>query len=111
MQLFDTRRGQIAELDIPLDRPLTLYVCGVTPYDTTHIGHAHTFLIFDVLVRLLEARGTRVRYAQNVTDVDESILQRADRDGIDWRELGRREERKFLDKGSCPSPYSLGERK
>ena len=47
MQLFDTLRGHKATLAIPTDRPLTLYVCGVTPYDTTHIGHAHTFLIFD----------------------------------------------------------------
>ena len=73
-----------------------MYVCGVTPYDTTHLGHARTFLVFDVLARLLEARGVRVRYAQNVTDVDESILQRAARDGVDWRELGTREERAFL---------------
>lgn len=73
-----------------------MYVCGVTPYDTTHLGHARTFLIFDVLARLLEARGQRVRYAQNITDIDESILQRAARDKIGWRELGRREERTFL---------------
>src|SRR6266480_2333839 len=70
-----------------------MYVCGVTPYDTTHLGHARTFLVFDVLARALEAGGTRVRYAQNVTDVDESILQRAARDGVDWRELGRRDAR------------------
>lgn len=75
----------------------TMYVCGVTPYDTTHLGHARTFLVFDLIARLLEARGVRVRYAQNVTDIDESILQRAARDGIDWRALGRREERKFLE--------------
>jgi len=74
-----------------------MYACGVTPYDTTHLGHARTFLVFDVLARALEAGGTRVRYAQNVTDVDESILQRAARDGVDWRELGRREERWFLE--------------
>jgi L-cysteine:1D-myo-inositol 2-amino-2-deoxy-alpha-D-glucopyranoside ligase len=74
-----------------------MYVCGVTPYDTTHLGHARTFLIFDVLTRLLEARGLRVRYAQNVTDIDESILQRAARDRVDWRALGRREERAFLE--------------
>jgi L-cysteine:1D-myo-inositol 2-amino-2-deoxy-alpha-D-glucopyranoside ligase len=72
-----------------------MYVCGVTPYDTTHLGHARTFLVFDVLTRLLEARGTRVRYAQNVTDIDESILQRAARDKVNWRDLGRREERAF----------------
>jgi L-cysteine:1D-myo-inositol 2-amino-2-deoxy-alpha-D-glucopyranoside ligase len=74
-----------------------MYMCGVTPYDTTHLGHARTFLVFDVLARLLEARGSRVRYAQNITDIDESILQRAARDGVDWRELGRREERAFLE--------------
>ena len=73
----------------------TMYVCGVTPYDTTHLGHARTFLIFDVLARLLEARGRKVRYVQNVTNIDESILQRATRDHVDWRDLGRREERKF----------------
>lgn len=75
---------------------VTLYVCGVTPYDTTHLGHARTFLVFDVLVRHLEAKSLRVRYAQNVTDVDESILQRAAGRGEDWRALGQREERAFL---------------
>jgi L-cysteine:1D-myo-inositol 2-amino-2-deoxy-alpha-D-glucopyranoside ligase len=74
-----------------------MYVCGITPYDTTHLGHARTFVVFDVLARLLEARGQRVRYAQNVTDIDESILQRAARNRIGWRELGRREERAFLE--------------
>jgi L-cysteine:1D-myo-inositol 2-amino-2-deoxy-alpha-D-glucopyranoside ligase len=95
LRLYDTRRrGTFAFR--PRGRAVTIYVCGVTPYDTTHLGHARTFLIFDVLARLLEARGVPVRYAQNVTDVDESILQRAARDGVDWRELGRREERAFL---------------
>ena len=96
LALYDTRRRRTAAFH-PRSTVATVYVCGVTPYDTTHLGHARTFLVFDVLVRLLEARGTRVRYAQNVTDVDESILQRAARDGVDWRALGRREERKFLE--------------
>jgi L-cysteine:1D-myo-inositol 2-amino-2-deoxy-alpha-D-glucopyranoside ligase len=94
LHLYDTRRRALFPF-----RPsgvVTMYVCGVTPYDTTHLGHARTFLVFDVLARLLEARGHRVRYAQNVTDIDESILQRADRDDIDWRALGTREERAFL---------------
>ena len=72
-----------------------MYVCGVTPYDTTHLGHARTFLTFDVIARLLEATGHQVRYVQNVTDIDESILQRAARDGVGWRELGTREERAY----------------
>jgi cysteinyl-tRNA synthetase len=96
LTLYDTRRRRIVPFR-PRAKQVTIYVCGVTPYDTTHLGHARTFLTFDLVVRLLEARGTRVKYAQNVTDIDESILQRATRDGVDWRDLGRREERKFLE--------------
>ena len=70
---------------------MTIYVCGVTPYDSGHMGHAFTFTIFDVLVRYLEAGGTRVKYVQNVTDVDDPLFERARRDGIDWRELADRE--------------------
>ncbi len=95
LTLYDTRRRGIVPFR-PRSSPITMYVCGVTPYDTTHLGHARTFLVFDLIVRLLEARGRHVRYAQNVTDIDESILQRAARDGVDWRQLGRREERRFL---------------
>jgi L-cysteine:1D-myo-inositol 2-amino-2-deoxy-alpha-D-glucopyranoside ligase len=95
LRLYDTRRRAVVPFR-PLSSPITLYVCGVTPYDTTHLGHARTFLAFDVLVRHLEAGGKAVRYAQNVTDIDESILQRAERDGVSWRDLGRREERAFL---------------
>ena len=97
LRLYDTRRRGTFAFRPRDKRAVTIYVCGVTPYDTTHLGHACTFLVFDVLARLLEVGGTRVRYAQNVTDVDESILQRAARDGVDWRELGRREERAFLE--------------
>jgi len=95
LTLYDTRRRRVVPFR-PRAKQVTMYVCGVTPYDTTHLGHARTFLTFDLIARLLEARGMRVRYAQNVTDVDESILQRAARDGVDWRELGQREERKLL---------------
>jgi L-cysteine:1D-myo-inositol 2-amino-2-deoxy-alpha-D-glucopyranoside ligase len=93
--LYDTRRRGTFVFR-PRTRIATMYVCGVTPYDTTHLGHARTFIFFDVLARLLEARGQRVRYAQNITDIDESILQRAAKDKVGWRELGRREERTFL---------------
>ncbi len=71
--------------------PLTLYVCGVTPYDSGHMGHAFTFSIFDVLVRFVESRGGRVRYVQNITDIDDPLFERARRDRIDWRELADRE--------------------
>ena len=94
LRLYDTRRRAVAPVRAR-GRELTMYVCGVTPYDTTHLGHARTFLTFDVIARLLEATGHPVRYVQNVTDIDESILQRAARDNVGWRELGKREERAY----------------
>jgi L-cysteine:1D-myo-inositol 2-amino-2-deoxy-alpha-D-glucopyranoside ligase len=96
MRLFDTLRGQVATLDIPTDRSLTMYVCGVTPYDTTHVGHAHTFLIFDLLIRYIRSQGGDVRYCQNVTDVDTPLFERANRDGVDWADLARRETDQFV---------------
>ena len=70
---------------------LRLYVCGVTPYDSGHMGHASTFCAYDILVRFVEASGVRVRYVQNVTDVDDPLFERARRDGVDWRELAEHE--------------------
>ncbi len=97
MLLYDTLTGQKAELTIPQDRPLTMYVCGVTPYDTTHVGHAHTFLIFDVLARYLRYHGAEVRYCQNVTDVDDPLFERAMRDGVAWDDLARRETERLVE--------------
>ena len=65
----------------------TLYVCGITPYDATHLGHAATYLAFDSLQRAWRDAGLDVEYAQNVTDVDDPLLERAARDGVDWRTL------------------------
>lgn len=65
----------------------TLYVCGITPYDATHLGHAATYLGFDTLVRLWLDAGLDVTYVQNTTDVDDPLLERAARDGVDWRTL------------------------
>ncbi|SDQ91496.1 L-cysteine:1D-myo-inositol 2-amino-2-deoxy-alpha-D-glucopyranoside ligase [Curtobacterium sp. UNCCL20] len=64
-----------------------LYVCGITPYDATHLGHAATYLAFDTLGRVWRDAGLEVEYAQNTTDVDDPLLERATRDGVDWREL------------------------
>lgn len=68
-----------------------LYVCGITPYDATHLGHAATYVAFDLLVRALRDAGVSVTYTQNVTDVDEPLFERARRDAMDWRDLARRE--------------------
>lgn len=64
-----------------------LYVCGITPYDATHLGHANTYLAFDTLQRVWLDAGYKVHYAQNVTDVDDPLLERAAATGVDWREL------------------------
>ncbi|MBO9554392.1 cysteine--1-D-myo-inosityl 2-amino-2-deoxy-alpha-D-glucopyranoside ligase [Cellulomonas sp.] len=65
----------------------TLYVCGITPYDATHMGHAATYVAFDVLGRAWRDAGHTVRYASNVTDVDDPLLERASATGVDWRAL------------------------
>jgi L-cysteine:1D-myo-inositol 2-amino-2-deoxy-alpha-D-glucopyranoside ligase len=69
----------------------TIYACGITPYDATHIGHAATYIAWDLLIRSWRDAGHEVRYVQNVTDVDDPLLERADRDGEDWRTLAERE--------------------
>ncbi len=66
-----------------------IYVCGITPYDATHLGHAATYLTFDLIVRYLRAQGSEVLYVQNITDIDDPLLERATRDGLDWVELAR----------------------
>ncbi|MEO5876247.1 MAG: cysteine--1-D-myo-inosityl 2-amino-2-deoxy-alpha-D-glucopyranoside ligase [Streptosporangiaceae bacterium] len=68
-----------------------LYVCGITPYDATHLGHAATYLAFDLVSRVWLDAGHDVHYVQNVTDVDDPLLERADATGQDWRELAERE--------------------
>jgi L-cysteine:1D-myo-inositol 2-amino-2-deoxy-alpha-D-glucopyranoside ligase len=76
---------------------VTLYVCGITPYDSAHLGHAFTYVMFDALVRFLRWRGHQVDYCQNVTDVDDDVLSRAARDGEDYLALGRRETAAYLE--------------
>jgi L-cysteine:1D-myo-inositol 2-amino-2-deoxy-alpha-D-glucopyranoside ligase len=83
--LFDT--SSRAPLPARPDGVASLYVCGITPYDATHLGHAATYLAFDTLVRLWIDGGFDVRYVQNVTDVDDPLLERAAVTGVDWREL------------------------
>ena len=109
-RIHDTASG---ELVLAAAGPVaTLYACGITPYDATHIGHAATYTAWDLLVRawldampeLQDAHGApgpppparyTVIYVQNVTDVDDPLLERAARDGVDWRELARREIQRY----------------
>lgn len=94
MRLRNTETGSLQPLE-PGDWPVRVYVCGVTPYDTTHLGHAFTYITFDVLVRTLRAAGRRVRYVQNVTDVDDDIIRRARELGTSWDALAARETQLF----------------
>jgi L-cysteine:1D-myo-inositol 2-amino-2-deoxy-alpha-D-glucopyranoside ligase len=87
--IWDTSSGRLA-VAAP-DRAATLYACGITPYDATHMGHAATYVAWDLLIRAWRDAGHDVTYVQNVTDVDDPLLERADRDGEDWRELAVRE--------------------
>lgn len=68
-----------------------MYVCGITPYDATHLGHANTYLAFDLVNRVWRDAGHGVHFTQNATDVDDPLLERAEQTGIDWRDLAERE--------------------
>ncbi len=72
---------------IPIKSKYQMYVCGITPYDATHLGHAATYLTFDLVNRYWRALGAEVNYIQNITDIDDPLLERANRDGVDWKEL------------------------
>ncbi len=93
VQVHDTARRQVVATTP--DEAARLYVCGITPYDATHLGHANTYLTFDLLQRAWLDHGVDVHYTQNVTDVDDPLLERAAATGIDWVELAERETQLF----------------
>jgi L-cysteine:1D-myo-inositol 2-amino-2-deoxy-alpha-D-glucopyranoside ligase len=95
MRLFNTLAQRVEPLDPPGDT-VTLYVCGITPYDTTHLGHAFINAIYDTLVRYLRWRGFGVRYIQNVTDIDDDILRKSAELGVTWDALAARETERYL---------------
>jgi L-cysteine:1D-myo-inositol 2-amino-2-deoxy-alpha-D-glucopyranoside ligase len=111
MKLFNTLTQSLEEF-VPLeDNTIRIYVCGITPYDTTHLGHAFTYVSFDTLIRYFEFCGYTVNYVQNVTDIDDDILRKAREMGIAWDELGRRETERYLrDMNAlnvrCPNVYA-----
>lgn len=85
LRLHDTAAQ--ATVDASPSGAASLYVCGITPYDATHLGHANTYVSFDLLQRQWRDAGLDVTYVQNVTDVDDPLLERATATGVDWREL------------------------
>ena len=89
LKVHDTARGEVVATSP--DPTARMYVCGITPYDATHLGHAATYLAFDLINRVWRDAGHAVHYVQNVTDIDDPLLERADRDDEDWIVLGMRE--------------------
>ena len=83
MRLYNTLTGEAHEFAPADGKTAKMYVCGVTPYSTTHVGHALSYVAFDVLRRYLEYLGYSVKHVQNFTDVDDKIIQRAQEQGID----------------------------
>src|SRR5689334_314301 len=90
VRVHDSATGGLVEL-VPADGTARMYVCGITPYDATHLGHASTYVAFDLLNRAWRNAGHGVRYVQNVTDVDDPLLERAIANGEDWVALAERE--------------------
>ena len=93
IRLHDTARQAVVPFEP--DLAVSLYVCGITPYDATHLGHAFTYLTFDVLVRRLEDLGHTVRMVRNITDVDDSILAKAKEINVDYLDLAAAETAEF----------------
>ena len=96
MNIFNSLSRKLEEFKPLNDKKVTIYVCGITPYDTTHLGHAFTYISFDALIRYLNFKGFQVLYTQNVTDVDDSILEKAQQIGQNWKQLGDFWTDKFL---------------
>ena len=89
VRIHDTASGEVRASDP--DGAARMYVCGITPYDATHLGHAATMIAFDLVNRAWRDAGHPVNYVQNVTDVDDPLLERANATGVDWVELAERE--------------------
>ena len=90
VKLTDTLSKQLVELSVRETPEVKIYVCGVTVYDYSHIGHARVFIVFDVLRRLLMREGFRVRYVQNFTDIDDKIINRARELGVSFRDVSEK---------------------
>ena len=94
VRLHDTVAARVVAVG-PESGAARMYVCGITPYDATHLGHANTYVAFDLLHRAWRAAGLAVNYVQNVTDVDDPLLERAAATGVDWQVLAQQQTRLF----------------
>ena len=90
LRVYDTRSREKRELSTLEDGRVSMYVCGITPYSPSHLGHARCYLAFDVVHRWLEASGYDVDYVQNFTDIDDKILDISDSEGVDYSVVANR---------------------
>jgi L-cysteine:1D-myo-inositol 2-amino-2-deoxy-alpha-D-glucopyranoside ligase len=97
LRLYDTASAGPVEVPPGADGAARIYVCGITPYDATHMGHAATYVTFDLINRLWRDAGYDVHYTQNITDVDDPLLERATATGVDWTDLAQSEIQLFRD--------------
>jgi L-cysteine:1D-myo-inositol 2-amino-2-deoxy-alpha-D-glucopyranoside ligase len=95
--IFDTSQSTMINLveHVAQGEPFRMYVCGITPYDAAHLGHASTYLAFDLVQRTVRDAGIPIRYVQNITDVDDPLLERALMTGDHWSDLAEREIQRF----------------
>jgi cysteinyl-tRNA synthetase len=96
MKIFNTLSGKKEEF-VPQDDEVKMYVCGVTPYSEAHIGHAMSYIIFDVIRRYLKFSGYRLKFVQNFTDIDDKIIDRANKRGIPAAELAQQYSDSFME--------------
>ena len=100
MYLYNSLTRNIEKFRPLSDKKVLIYVCGITPYDTTHLGHAFTYISFDILIRHLLFKGYKVTYTQNVTDIndrDNDLLKRAKEQKVPWYDLASFWTKRFLD--------------
>ncbi len=96
MKLYNTLTRKKEDFKPIKSKEVSIYVCGITPYDTTHLGHAFVYVSFDALIRYLNYKNYKINYTQNVTDIDDDILRKAKEENKDWKEIGKFWTDKFL---------------
>ena len=97
IKIYDTLTGKKKPLKPRQGKKLSLFVCGPTVYDQSHIGHARTYLIFDAIVKYLKTRGYQVTYLQNITNIEDKIIQRAKEKGTTPQKLAENFEKEYLE--------------
>jgi L-cysteine:1D-myo-inositol 2-amino-2-deoxy-alpha-D-glucopyranoside ligase len=95
ISLYESQAQKAVEINASKEK-FPIYVCGLTPYDSAHLGHAFTYSVFDVLIRFLKQSEKKISYVQNITDVDDPLFERARRDGLDWKEIAESQIKKFV---------------